>query len=248
MIYIILPIYNEADVIGRLLEKIDSQMRQNSYKYRILAINDGSTDNSLEVIKSYQNRIPIDIIDLKVNQGVGEVFRCGFKATLKKAQDTDIVVTMDADNTHDPRLIKMMQHKLNEGYDAVIASCFATGGMYVGVPFLRYIMTTLCNHLYQILFPIRGIREYTGFYRAYNAGALKKAFLKFGSSLIETNGFAVMAEFLIKLRRVPFIICEVPLILRYDFKGEKSKLKIFPTVKEHLKVIFKNLFKRSIIK
>jgi len=37
------------------------------------------------------------------------------------------------------------------------------------------------------------------------------------------------------------MITEVPLILRYDQKGEKSKLKVFPTIKEHLKVIFKNL-------
>ncbi len=241
MIYIILPIYNEADVIGKLLEKIDNEMKKNSYEYKIIAINDGSTDNTINVIRLYQKTIPLDLVDFKENRGVGEVFRRGFEHILKKAQDNDIVVTMDADNTHEPRLIKMMQARLNEGYDVVIASCFATGGMYVGVPFFRYLMTIACNRLYQTLFPIRGIREYTGFYRAYNAGALKKAFLRFGSTLIETDGFAVMAEFLIKLRRIPVMITEVPLILRYDQKGEKSKLKVFPTIKEHLKVIFKNL-------
>ncbi|MBL7131823.1 MAG: glycosyltransferase family 2 protein [Candidatus Omnitrophica bacterium] len=241
MIYIILPIYNEADVIGKLLEKIDNEMKNNSYEYKILAINDGSTDNTVNVIRLYQKTIPLDLVDFKENRGVGEVFRCGFEHVVKKAQNDDMVVTMDADNTHEPRLIKMMQTKLNEGYDVIIASCLATGGGVVGVPILRHLMLIVCNRLYQTLFPIRGIREYTGFYRAYSADALKKAFLKFGPTLIEADGFAAMAEFLIKLRKISVRISEVPLILRYDQKGEKSKLKVFPTIKEHLKVIFKNL-------
>ena len=137
MIYIILPIYNEADVIAKLLRRIDKEMKNNSFKYEVLAINDGSTDNTADIIESHQNMFPIDLIDFEVNRGVGEVFRCGFEKILNKAQDEDTVITMDADNTHDPQIIKMMQDKLNEGCDVVIASCLKREAKLVGVPFLR---------------------------------------------------------------------------------------------------------------
>jgi len=248
MIYIILPVYNEADVIGILLERIDREMAKNNYGYRILAINDGSSDATASVIRQYCKKFPIELINFEKNRGVGEVMRTGLRLALEKSKtDEDVIVTMDADNTHDPRVIKMIINKIEEGYEVVIPSYLATGGMIIGLSFRRLFFSLAANFLYKISFYIKGINEYTGFYRGYKVGALKMALEKYKDKLIESNGFAAMAELLVKCRRVPLLITEVPLILRYDFKGEKSKLKVFPTILEHLKVIFSNLFKSRIV-
>ena len=54
-----------------------------------------------------------------------------------------------------------------------------------------------------------------------------------------------MAEMLIKLRSIPLLMTEVPMIIRYDFKEGASKIKIWPTICEHLNIILKNLFDRD---
>jgi hypothetical protein len=54
-----------------------------------------------------------------------------------------------------------------------------------------------------------------------------------------------MAEMLIKFRMIPISICEVPVIIRYDLKTSRSKLKILPTIKEHLGIIGRNIFRKG---
>jgi dolichol-phosphate mannosyltransferase len=97
------------------------------------------------------------------------------------------------------------------------------------------------------LFHIKGIRTYTGFYRAHSGAALKKAFEIFGDRLIEMNGFAAMAEMVIKFRQIPLFLTEVPMIIRYDLKGRASKMKVMATIKEHVGVIGRNLLRRRVI-
>jgi dolichol-phosphate mannosyltransferase len=166
------------------------------------------------------------------------VFRTSFKYVAAHAVDSDIMVTMDADNTHNPFTINSILKKINNGADVVVASCFAKKGRLLGVPLRRILLTFLCNGLYSILFPIAGTREYTGFYRGYRAGVIKQALARYGDCFVRSAGFAVMAEFLLVLRRRGYRIEEVPMVVRYDLKGEKSKLKLIPTVREHIKVIF----------
>lgn len=246
MFFIVLPIYNEEKEIGRLFRRIDKFMKNSNFTYKIIAVNDGSTDRSVEVIREHMEEVPLELINFEHNTGVGAAFKAGLQRALELADNEDIIVTMDADNTHDPRIIKMMKSRIDEGYEVVIASVFHKGGMLIGVPLTRLVFTIGANFLYRIFFHIKGIREYTGFYKGYNAEALRKTFEKFGDEIIESKGFAVMAELLIKFRRMPLFITEVPLIMRYDLKGERTKLKTIPTISEHLKVILKNVFKSRI--
>ncbi len=152
---------------------------------------------------------------------------------------------MDADNTQDLASVRLMVKRIEEGYEVAIGSIYAPGGMMVGVSLLRKVLSWGCNWIYQICFPISGIKEYTGFYRAHSAYALKSAYAKFGPRLIESNGFSTMAEMLIKLRSIPLLMTEVPMIIRYDFKEGASKIKILPTIGEHINIIRKNFFAKG---
>ncbi|MBN3038348.1 MAG: glycosyltransferase family 2 protein [Candidatus Omnitrophica bacterium] len=248
MIIIVLPAYNEKREIPILLKRIDGFMKTNRLDYKVIAVNDGSTDGTRKVIDDLANLYPLTKVHFEKNLGVGSVVRTGLKLAMEMStDDEDVIVTMDADNTHDPKIIKMILRKIEEGYEVVVPSYFCSGGMLIGLPFRKYFFSRVANFLYQVLFPVKGLRSYTGFYKGYKAGALKLAMEKFKDKLVESQGFAAMAELLIKLRRTPLFIAEVPMILRYDYKGEKSKLKVLPTIKEHLRVISKNLFTRDIM-
>ena len=106
MIIFVLPAYNEEKNIGALIEKIDTTMKEISDDFRIILVNDGSKDGTLGVAKLYSG--PISIINHEINMGLHKTIFDGLKEASKLCQCNDIVVTMDADNTHDPSHTKEM--------------------------------------------------------------------------------------------------------------------------------------------
>src|SRR5580765_2149078 len=183
MIYFVLPIYNESENLPRLLETLEAIAQSTGNEHKIVAVNDGSRDTSLQVLNDLSKNYPLTILSHETNQGPGVAFQTGFDHVLNVAQGTDVIITMDADNTHSTKTVGMILATLKDGYEVAIASVFAPGGMMIGVPFLRYMLTISCNFLYSILFPIRGVKEYTGFYRGYRVDGLKNARDKLGGKL-----------------------------------------------------------------
>jgi dolichol-phosphate mannosyltransferase len=144
---------------------------------------------------------------------------------------------MDADNTHTPGLIRNMIRVVREGADVVIASRYQSGSYIRGVPLHRKLLSLGARAMFQIFFPIPGIRDYTCGYRAYRASVLKEAFRRYGDDFVNQEGFQCMVDILLKLRRMDLIFREVPLILRYDLKEGASKMKVARTIGRTLGLI-----------
>lgn len=246
MIYFLLPAYNEEKAIRTQLLAIQKLAKTSKYSYTVVVVDDGSRDKTGEIVRKTAQEMPVILLEHNINKGVGQAFRTGFKKLMELTTDDDIVITMDADNTQDLASVRLMVKRIEEGYELAIGSIFAAGGMMIGVSFFRRILSLGCNKIYQIFFPVRGIREYTGFYRGYAASSLKVAFEKYGPRLMESDGFCVMAELLIKLRSIPVLMVEVPMILRYDYKRGGSKIKILPTILDHLSIIARNMIYKGI--
>ncbi len=247
MIYFLMPAYNEETEIGSRLKNIARLMAQKDFQFEIWVVNDGSDDQTMKILEEVSREIPIHVLNHQKNQGIGVAFLNGLKGLVEVVRDDDVIITLDADNTHNLKTVEFMLKKIDEGYEVVIGSCFTTGGMMIGVPFARYLLSYASNLGYRFLFHVKGIRTYTGFYRAHTGAALKTAFEKFGDRLIEASGFAAMAEMLIKFRQIPLFMTEVPMIIRYDLRGRASKMRVMSTIEEHLSVIAKNFFERRVI-
>ena len=246
MIYFLMPAYNEEAEIEFRLKRIADLMSQKGLPFEIWVVNDGSLDQTASIVQAVAREIPVQMIQHQVNQGVGVAFSNGLRELARIAKADDIIITLDADNTHNLKTVEFMIKKMDEGYEVVIGSCFATGGMMVGVPLIRFLLSYVSNFAYRILFHVKGIRTYTGFYRAHSGAAVKLAFEKFGDRFIEAKGFAAMAEMLIKFRQIPLFLTEVPMIIRYDLTGRASKMRVMATIREHAGVITRNLFKRRV--
>ncbi len=242
-----MPAYNEESEIEFRLKRIADLMSPKGLPFEIWVVNDGSQDRTASIIQAISREIPVRMIQHEVNQGVGVAFSNGLRELAKIAKADDIIITLDADNTHNLKTVEFMIKKMDEGYEVVIGSCFTTGGMMVGVPLIRFLLSYVSNFGYRILFHVKGIRTYTGFYRAHSGAAVKLAFEKFGDRFIEAKGFAAMAEMLIKFRQIPLFLTEVPMIIRYNLKGRASKMRVMATIREHLGVITRNLFKRRVL-
>lgn len=237
-VWIVLPAYNEEENLSPLLEKIDESMQDDGFLYQVILVDDGSQDQTLGVASKYVDQIPLRIERHTQNMGLGATIRDGLKVAAENCGKNDIVVAMDCDNTHTPGLIRSMVRLIREGNDVVIASRFQKGAMVRGVPFHRQILSVGMSILYRAILPIRGVRDYSCGYRAYRGSVLQTAFKKYGDQFVSQNGFECMVDILLKLRKMDVIFCEVPLILRYDYKVGKSKMKLIQTITRTLSLLF----------
>jgi dolichol-phosphate mannosyltransferase len=135
-----------------------------------------------------------------------------------------------------------MSRKIREGHDVVIASRFRPGARVYGVPLHRRFLSLAACWLMRLSFPFSGIRDFTCGYRAYRCGALKVAVAHYGDRLVDAEGFQCMVDILLKLHRLGMIVGEVPVILRYDLKEGKSKMRVLATVRGTLAVLYRRRF------
>lgn len=247
IVYFLLPAYNEERSISIVLQAIKQLMESLGLDYLVLVVNDGSRDGTAGEALRWAGAMPVCLISHTTNLGVGNAFRTGFQYLESYIRECDIIVSMDADSTQNITTTKFMLQKLQEGYELIVASGWAPGGMLIGIPFLRYILTVGCNFLYRLFFPIPGVHTYTSFYRAYSGRALLTAYARYGSVLFTSSGFAAMAEFLVRLRALPLFIAEVPMIVRFEVRKNRSKIRVVRTIVEHLRVISINMFRRRLL-
>lgn len=241
-IYVVLPAYNEEAAIGSLLHRIGEAMREAALPYQVILVDDGSQDATVAIVKECARRMPIVLEQHLHNLGLGPTVRDGLTAATQLAEDQDIVVTMDADDTHTPGLIAEMVQMISEGHDVVIASRYQHGARTVGVPLLRALLSRSASIVFRILFPIPGVRDFTSGYRAYRAQVIKGAFARYGQRFLDQQGFQCMVDILLKLRPMNLSFGEVPMILRYDRKGGESKMKVFRTALATLRLMLRIRF------
>jgi len=227
MIYILLPAYNEEKSLHHLLPKIDyAFINDMKLNYHIIICDDGSKDATPQVLQEYAKTLPMTILTHKINRGLGETSRDLFEKAAEIANDDDIFIRMDCDDTHEPEFIPGLLSKINEGYDIVIASRFVEGGGQEGLDNYRATISKLANLFMKFFFPIKGLKEYSSGFRAYKASAIKHAIKMFGNDFIQLKGlgFTVTLEKVVKLKIIGAKFAESPFILRYQQKKSDSKM------------------------
>jgi dolichol-phosphate mannosyltransferase len=229
-VHVVLPAFNEEAGIARLLDRIDESMEESGLAYHVVVVDDGSRDRTPQILRQYAERLPLTIVQHPVNLGLGVAIRDGLIEAQRQAADADVIVTMDADDTHAPGLILRMVRMIREGHDVVIASRYQRGSRTIGVPMSRRFLSYWGSWLLRVLFPTRGVRDYTCGYRAYRVEVLRTAIERYGPGFLDQDGFQCMVDILLKLRRMDLVFGEVPVILRYDWKEGGTKMKVAETI------------------
>ena len=238
MITIILPVYNEAKALPLLLEEIRRVLDSSFHDYLVLVVDDGSTDETKNIAISFNKSIPLRVISHRTNKGLGVTICTGLKEVVRTCSSEDIIVTMDGDNTHKPSYIIAMVNKILEGYDVVIASRYQPGGKEIGLSFKRKFLSKTVNFILGTILPVKGVKDYTCGYRAYNGMKLKEGFAFYNGNLVKEKGFSCMTEILLKLSKLPSLkVSEVAMVLRYDLKDGPSKINIFRTILRYVCMI-----------
>ena len=115
IISIIIPIYNESESISLLIDEIKQVMFLNKFDYEIIVVNDGSKDNSYNILKNLSNKTEeLIAINLRKNYGQTAALAAGFDNA-----SGQIVIALDGDLQNDPNDIPKLIEGIHDGYDLV---------------------------------------------------------------------------------------------------------------------------------
>ena len=234
----VLPAYNERPALAPLIASLVEHLEETQRPFQIVVVNDGSTDGTKETLEELSRTFPgkLHPIHQAKNKGLADTMKDGLFYAASQAHPHDIIITMDADNTHPAGLMSRMIRTLREGNDLVIASRYREGSAITGLSFSRRLLSLGASWMFRILFPIHGIRDYTCGYRAYRASILQSLIKIHGDQFISERGFSCMVDILLRLRPLSLVMTEVPLVLRYDQKCGQSKMKVLQTVGDTLRL------------
>ena len=115
LISIIIPVFNESESIGYLLDEVLYVMNSNKLLFEIVVVNDGSQDNTSNVLDELTNKIKeLSVITLRTNYGQTAAMAAGFDNS-----NGEILITLDGDLQNDPNDIPKLISHINEGYDLI---------------------------------------------------------------------------------------------------------------------------------
>lgn len=232
LIKVLLCCLNEEKNLPKLLGDLFSELKNLGEKFEILICIDGTIDSSLRVIGDFQKSYKITVLPKKNQRGLGLAYKRLFVEVIKNSADEDLIISLDADNTHNPKQIPdMVRHFRENSLDFLVASRFCGNSVMADFPIHRQFISKSTSLLLQNIFSAKKIldeklQDYTSGYRIYRASKLKELYEKEKDNFITEPEFTYTCELLIKLSRLNSRLDEVPLFYDYGKKIGKSKLRV----------------------
>jgi len=171
-VYILIPTFNEENNIAELYKNLSENCKTINTHY--LLVDDCSIDKTIELIhKNFRDEHYI-IIEKIENLGPSDSFNRGFEWILNhSAEDKDIIVTMEADNTSDISILSKMITISTLGYSLVLASVYAQGGGFQKTTLIRKIISFIANMFFRTFFNIK-VLTISSFYRVYHVSLIRE--------------------------------------------------------------------------
>jgi len=234
---VVIPTYNERKNLPVLIESLEYTLKKIDANPLIVIIDDGSPDGTGEVAdqlsKEYGN---IETLHREAKMGLGSAYKDGFRYALDKF-NADMIIQMDADNSHDPNYIPDMVSLIADGNDVVVGSRRIEDAAIVGWGYYRKSVSSTANAVARLMCGL-GVRDVTSGYRAYKGDCLRRVNL----DEIRADGYAFQIEMLYNLKKLGCKICELPIrfVDRREGKSKLSSNEIF----EFLGVCARLMFSR----
>lgn len=209
---IIIPTYNEKNNIVLLTFNIFALMPDVS----VVVVDDNSPDGTSQAVVEMQTRYPrLSLILREKKEGLGKAYIHAFKNILAQGS-VNIIITMDADLSHDPKYLSEMIGKTNE-FDVVIGSRYVRGGGTEGWELWRKILSRWAN-FYCKLITRMPIHDFTAGFQVIKADSLRKI----DFSKIDMSGYAFLMELKYLLWKSGAKFTEVPIVFKNRIGGESK--------------------------
>ncbi len=207
---VVIPTYNEAMNIEKLIGKVLSQ----SNDIDILVVDDNSPDGTAAIVENImQKNNRVYLLKREKKSGLGRAYVAAFKWALDK-DIYDYIFEMDADFSHDPDELHLFFEAINEGYDVVCGSRYVKGLRVLNWD-LKRLFLSLGGNIYARFVTGVKLTDLTGGYNCYSKKVLKAIHL----DKISSNGYSFQIEMKSKAYYKGFKIKEVPITFRDRYEG-----------------------------
>ena len=211
---VIIPTYNEIENIDSILKAVRSSVPD----AELLVVDDNSPDGTGQQAEKTAKEIGrVRVLHRPCKEGLGTAYRDAFKLVLDG--DTDVIITMDADFSHDPATIPLFLDAVRNGAEIVVGSRYIKDGMSVNWPLHRLLLSKWGNRYTAFMLKIN-VHDCTTGFRALTVQSMRE--IKVLSTV--SQGYAFQTELLFLAARVGEVkMVEVPIIF-HDRKYGKSKM------------------------
>lgn len=232
MIYVCIPVHNEAATVGVLLWKLRRVLGEFGRDYKILVMDDGSTDDTADVLSRYRRSLPLTILRTEERVGYGRSVERLLReaAELAPYPKRDCAVVLQGDFTEQPEDVVGLVKVLEGGADIVAGTLTSNADPHVPRALRvarRFARLALGRTWRQapVSDPVSGLR-------AYRVIVLRKAFRDTSPDqpLLSSEGWAANVELLRLLAPHARRISEAPLELRYDLQVRPSRFHAWRTL------------------
>ncbi|MHB1502938.1 MAG: polyprenol monophosphomannose synthase [Acidimicrobiales bacterium] len=214
-VLVVLPTYNEAENIERVLQRI----RQAISDAGVLVVDDGSPDSTADIAERVGKELGgIEVLRRPGKAGLGSAYRAGFAWGLERGWDA--FVEMDADLSHDPDALPALVAPLCDGADLVIGSRYVPGGSVPDWSWYRHWLS-LGGNIYAAIMLGLHVRDATSGFRVYSAAILKAVDV----ASVRSDGYGFQIEMAYRVANHHGRIVEVPIRFVDRVEG-KSKMSI----------------------
>lgn len=226
VISIVLPTYNEAGNLPGLLAEIRSALER--FPFEVIVVDDDSPDHTWEIAATLGAQV----------RAIRRVGRRGLSSAVVEgfhAAKGEILIAMDADGQHDPRLIPKMIAALEQRADIAVGSRYVPGGSVEGWIEARHFASRIATALARLVTQVRVEDPMSGFF------AMRKKMFEQIAPRLRPSGFKILLEILSCLPKTARA-AEVPLVFRRRRAGA-SKLT-FGVELQYLSQILRLFFTR----
>ncbi len=212
LVYIVIPTYNEAENLPKLVEKIFLL----PLNIEVLVVDDNSPDNTGKIAGDLSKKYKLEVLHRSGKMGLGSAYIAGFRKALDK--NADFIMEIDADLSHDPADIPKLVQALETGADLAIGSRRIAGGRIVGWNWWRKFMSWGAMTFARLFLGLK-TKDVTAGFRCYRRQILAE--IQFAK--IKSNGYSFQEETLFWVEKLGAKVAEVPVVF-HDRQQGKSKL------------------------
>jgi dolichol-phosphate mannosyltransferase len=206
--YIVIPTYNEAENIEKLVETIFDLYKT----FNIIIVDDNSPDGTGKIVDRLSQKYPsVHVIHRPRKEGLGKAYISGFKEAL--ASGADVIFEMDADFSHNPQYIQNFLETMKNA-DLVIGSRYLNGVRVEGWRFRRLLLSKFAN-IYVSYIMVKPVWDFTSGYRCYRRSVLESLDL----DKIKSDGYAFQIEMTHLAFKNGFRVVEIPILFKEREQG-----------------------------
>jgi dolichol-phosphate mannosyltransferase len=205
--WLILPTYNEAENLERLVRAVLPRLAEAAPDHRVLVVDDGSPDGTGEIAdRLAAEHEQVAVMHRTAKEGLGRAYLAGFKHAL--AGGAELLLEMDSDFSHDPADVPRLIRAAADA-DLVIGSRYVPGGGVENWPFHRRALSR-GGSLYARAFLGVPIRDLTGGFKCFHRRTLE------GIDYLNTHadGYGFQIELTYRAYKAGFRVKEIPIVFR----------------------------------